>query len=61
MVAELGEKWNSDVLVNFARSLSSNTTNANAGGLLGNRMFYDNDYMVGQPVPEHPTFKFKDS
>ncbi|KAG2045283.1 polysaccharide lyase family 8 protein [Suillus americanus] len=43
---ELGEQWNSDVLVNFARSISSNTTNANAGGLLGNRMFYNNDYMV---------------
>ncbi|KAG1825522.1 chondroitin AC/alginate lyase [Suillus subaureus] len=45
-VEELGEQWNSDVLVNFATSFSSNTTNANAGGLLGNCMFYNNDYMV---------------
>ncbi|KAG2129781.1 polysaccharide lyase family 8 protein [Suillus clintonianus] len=46
MVEELGEQWNSDVLVNYARSLSVNATNANAGALLGNRMFFDNDYMV---------------
>ncbi|KAG1828622.1 polysaccharide lyase family 8 protein [Suillus variegatus] len=45
-VEELGENWNSDVLVDFARSLSSNITHANVGGILGNRMFYKNDYMV---------------
>ncbi|KAG0696264.1 polysaccharide lyase family 8 protein [Suillus ampliporus] len=45
-VEQLGEQWNSDVLVNFATSLSANTTNANAGELIGNRMFFDNDYMV---------------
>jgi hypothetical protein len=47
MVEELGKQWNSDILVEFARSFSSNTTDANTGGLLGNRMFYSNDYMVG--------------
>ncbi|OAX43647.1 polysaccharide lyase family 8 protein [Rhizopogon vinicolor AM-OR11-026] len=45
-VEELGEKWNSDVLINFAQSLSVNATSANAGELIGNRMFFDYDYMV---------------
>ncbi|KAJ8589420.1 polysaccharide lyase family 8 protein [Rhizopogon salebrosus TDB-379] len=45
-VEELGEQWNSDVLTNFARSLSVNATSANAGELIGNRMFFANDYMV---------------
>jgi len=33
-------------LTNFANSLSATASNANAGQLLGNRMFYANDYMV---------------
>ncbi|KAF8973958.1 polysaccharide lyase family 8 protein [Flammula alnicola] len=45
-VLELGELWSSSSLTNFATSLASNTTNANAGKLEGNRMFYANDYMV---------------
>ncbi|KAJ6519860.1 polysaccharide lyase family 8 protein [Mycena sanguinolenta] len=45
-IGVLGEEWGSDGLVNFSTSLSGNFTNANAGKLLGNRMFYDNDYMV---------------
>jgi hypothetical protein len=49
-VEELGEQWNSDVLTNFARSLSVNATSANAGELIGNRMFYANDYMVCRAV-----------
>ncbi|KAG1749613.1 polysaccharide lyase family 8 protein [Suillus paluster] len=47
-VEELGEQWNSDVLINYAKSLSANTTDANAGELIGNRMFFDNDYMVNR-------------
>ncbi|RDB29606.1 Chondroitinase-AC [Hypsizygus marmoreus] len=45
-VHELGQLWSSGPLVNFAESLSTNTSNANAGRLVGNRMFYANDYMV---------------
>ena len=45
-VLELGEQWSSSTLTNFANSLSASTTNANAGKLEGNRMFYANDYMV---------------
>ncbi|KAG6827678.1 hypothetical protein H0H92_010809 [Tricholoma furcatifolium] len=44
-VAELGSLWNSATLSNFASSLSA-PSNVNAGGLVGNRMFYTNDYMV---------------
>ena len=33
-------------MIGFARSLSKKTASANAGNLIGNRMFYANDYMV---------------
>jgi hypothetical protein len=33
-------------LISFATSLSEKTTSANAGNLIGNRMFYASDYMV---------------
>ncbi|EIN13720.1 polysaccharide lyase family 8 protein [Punctularia strigosozonata HHB-11173 SS5] len=45
-IGQLGEEWNSTSLINVDDSLSKNTTTANAGTLIGNRMFYDNDYMV---------------
>ncbi|KAF8232548.1 polysaccharide lyase family 8 protein [Tricholoma matsutake] len=45
-VGELGQQWNSKPLIDFATSLKNNTSNANAGSLQGNRMFYTNDYMV---------------
>lgn len=45
-VEVLGELWSSSNLTTFAQQLSKNTTNANAGFLKGNRMFFANDYMV---------------
>jgi len=42
----LGQEWGSSPIVDFASSLSKNSTSANAGNLNGNKMFYDNDYMV---------------
>ncbi|KAH7931010.1 polysaccharide lyase family 8 protein [Leucogyrophana mollusca] len=45
-VQELGEQWQSSALLDFSTSLSKNTTDANAGELRGNRMFFDSDYMV---------------
>jgi hypothetical protein len=42
----LGEEWGSTTLEEFSSSLSKNATTANAGQLEGNRMFYDNDYLV---------------
>ncbi|KIJ68409.1 polysaccharide lyase family 8 protein [Hydnomerulius pinastri MD-312] len=45
-VLELGEDWQSSAMENFANSLSENTTDANAGELRGNNMFFDADYMV---------------
>ncbi|KAF8807439.1 polysaccharide lyase family 8 protein [Phlegmacium glaucopus] len=45
-VLDLGQQWSSDALIDFANDLSENTTHANSGNLIGNRMFYANDYMV---------------
>ncbi|KAK0233200.1 polysaccharide lyase family 8 protein [Armillaria fumosa] len=46
-VGELGNKWMSSSLIDFATSLKvGNLPHANAGNLKGNRMFYTNDYMV---------------
>jgi hypothetical protein len=45
-IHQLGEEWDSGTLTEIADSLSRNTTNANIGTLMGNRMFYANDYMV---------------
>ncbi|KAF9531953.1 polysaccharide lyase family 8 protein [Crepidotus variabilis] len=45
-ILELGKLWSSDTLTNFATTLDHVDTTANAGNLLGNRMFYTNDYMV---------------
>ncbi|KAG2366568.1 polysaccharide lyase family 8 protein [Suillus spraguei] len=45
-VQQLGEEWNSTVLLEFSSALSSNAADANVGELLGNRMFFANDYMV---------------
>ena len=45
-VRVLGENWQSDKLINIVGSLNQSTTNANAGSLNGNRMFWNNDYMV---------------
>ncbi|KAF7436853.1 hypothetical protein PC9H_003686 [Pleurotus ostreatus] len=46
-VHELGEEWGADALINFANTLSQNSSNsANGAKLNGNRMFYANDYMV---------------
>jgi hypothetical protein len=45
-VGELGRAWQSQPLIDYEASLSKHVTNANAGNLLGNYMFYANDYMV---------------
>jgi hypothetical protein len=47
-VQQLGEEWNSTVLLEFSSTISANTTDANVGELHGNRMFFANDYMVGR-------------
>ncbi|KAF8341531.1 chondroitin AC/alginate lyase [Cantharellus anzutake] len=45
-IEQLGKEWHSDGMVDTARRLNRTTTNANAGQLVGNRMFWDNDYMI---------------
>ncbi|KAG6842628.1 hypothetical protein C0991_000155 [Blastosporella zonata] len=42
----LGQQWNSPTISQIYTNLALNTTDANAGALEGNRMFYANDYMV---------------
>ncbi|KAJ3548815.1 hypothetical protein NM688_g5250 [Phlebia brevispora] len=45
-IAQLGTEWNSSVLTSVSASLSTNSSTANIGDIKGNRMFFDNDYMV---------------
>ncbi|KAG8905392.1 hypothetical protein FRB99_009005 [Tulasnella sp. 403] len=45
-VQQLGQLWNSQPMQTAATNLMKNGSTANAGDLVGNRMFWDNDYMV---------------
>ncbi|KAI0639371.1 polysaccharide lyase family 8 protein [Trametes polyzona] len=42
----LGQLWGSDKISNAFNNLSLNTSTANSGNLVGNRVFYANDYAV---------------
>ncbi|KAJ6489074.1 polysaccharide lyase family 8 protein [Mycena sanguinolenta] len=42
----LGQLWESDDITNFYNDLVGTSTSVNPGSLVGNRMFYANDYMV---------------
>lgn len=45
-IERLGQLWNSSDLLSAYDSLSKGSVDANVGALKGNRMFYNNDYMV---------------
>ncbi|KIO26600.1 polysaccharide lyase family 8 protein [Tulasnella calospora MUT 4182] len=45
-VLQLGQQWKDANMTRVATSLLKNGTTSNAGNLVGNRMFHDNDYMV---------------
>ncbi|KAF7791828.1 hypothetical protein EIP86_002852 [Pleurotus ostreatoroseus] len=45
-IQQLGEEWDSSTLTSVSASLSANSSSANVGNMAGNRMFFDNDYMV---------------
>lgn len=47
-VQVLGQLWQSGTLLNVSDSLNTNTSSANVGDLRGNRMFFNNDYMVNR-------------
>lgn len=49
----LGQLWNSDTLLDVFNNLSLNTTSSNSGNLVGNRVFYANDYAVRMQL--HPS------
>ncbi|KAJ7035347.1 polysaccharide lyase family 8 protein [Mycena alexandri] len=42
----LGQLWESGEITSFYNALASNGTSVNPGPVVGNRMFYANDYMV---------------
>ncbi|KAJ6578036.1 polysaccharide lyase family 8 protein [Mycena capillaripes] len=42
----LGQLWESTDITNFYNDLSANGTTVNPGSVVGNRMFYANDYMI---------------
>ncbi|KAJ7765823.1 polysaccharide lyase family 8 protein [Mycena maculata] len=42
----LGQLWESNDITNFYDNLAANGTSVNPGSVVGNRMFYTNDYMV---------------
>ena len=45
-IAQLADQWNSDSLKASVSIMESTGDDANVGNIKGNRMFYDNDYMV---------------
>ncbi|KAG8969766.1 hypothetical protein FRC03_001111 [Tulasnella sp. 419] len=47
-IKRLGQEWNSYLISNAATNLLKNSTTANAGDLVGTRMFYSNDYLVNR-------------
>jgi hypothetical protein len=49
-VLQLGELWGSSTMVQVYNSLIEPTNDANAGKLIGNRNFYNNDYMVSGSI-----------
>ncbi|KAJ7070876.1 polysaccharide lyase family 8 protein [Mycena amicta] len=56
-IEALGEEWGSDAITEFSTSLSKNSSTANAGNLIGNKMFFDNDYMVQRSAQYVTTLK----
>lgn len=46
----LGDDWNSANLTGAYEILSSNSTSANVGDVVGNRVFFDNDYMASDSL-----------
>lgn len=50
---QLAGQWQSDAISDAVDSLQTNTSDANSGGIVGNRMFYASDYMVWCSVGYH--------
>ena len=51
-IQELGDLWDSDALEDVYESLASGSDDANAGDIVGNRMFFANDYMASLDRPD---------
>ncbi|KAK7055904.1 polysaccharide lyase family 8 protein [Favolaschia claudopus] len=45
-IQELGQLWDSDDITEVYNGLAGNGSTVNTGSIVGNRMFYANDYMV---------------
>jgi len=54
-ILQLGELWDSSTMIQVYNNWVEATDDANAGKLVGNRNFYNNDYMVNGSSrrPEH--------
>jgi hypothetical protein len=46
-ILQLGKLWGSSSMVQVYNNFVEPTDDVNAGNLVGNRNFYNNDYMVG--------------
>ncbi|CAK5268181.1 unnamed protein product [Mycena citricolor] len=60
-IEQLGAEWGSAALTDFSSSLSQGSSSANAGSLVGNRMFFNNDYMVHRGAGYVSTLKMYSS
>ncbi|KDQ15588.1 polysaccharide lyase family 8 protein [Botryobasidium botryosum FD-172 SS1] len=56
-VSQLGAQWNNSDIVQIVNRLNRKSGNANTGPNIGNRMFYDNDYMVHRGIGYVSTLK----
>ncbi len=49
-ILQLGGLWGSNTMIEVYRNLVEPTKDANSGKIIGNRMFYNNDYMVNSSI-----------
>ncbi|KAF7303320.1 Polysaccharide lyase family 8 protein [Mycena kentingensis (nom. inval.)] len=56
-IGDIGRAWDSSPITTFSTSLLKNSTSANAGNLVGNKMFFANDYMVQRGAKYVSTLK----
>ena len=55
-VLQLGELWGLPAMVQVYNNLVKHTKDANAGKLIGNRNFYNNDYMVSGSINSQKSY-----
>lgn len=58
-ILQLGQFWGSDTMIDVYNSLVEPTEDANSGGIIGNRNFYNNDYMVSSTVENESSYSHR--